>query len=167
MPNYRRVWVPGGTYFFTVNLLDRTGSLLVENVGALRSAFLETRRVRPFEFVAIVVLPEHLHCIWRLPSGDADNAARWRQIKARFSSTLPDIEQRSASRVHRGERGVWQRRHWERLLRDDGDLQSHVDYVHFNPVKHGHVPHARDWPHSSFHRYVREGILPPDWSDKP
>ncbi len=167
MPNYRRVWVPGGTYFFTVNLLDRTGSLLVEHVDALPSAFVETRRDRPLDLEAIVVLPEHLHCIWRLPTGDADNATRWRQIKARFSSALPASEPRSASRAHRRERGVWQRRHWERLLRDEGDLKSHVDYIHFNPVKHGLAARARDWPHSSFHRYVRDGILPPDWGDQP
>ena len=163
MPNYRRAWVAGGTYFFTVNLLERDRALLVEHVGALRSAFKEARLARPFAIVAMVVLPDHLHCIWRLPAGDDDNATRWRHIKTLFSRGLPGDERRSGRRVIKKERGIWQRRFWERLLRDERDLRTHVDYIHFNPVKHGLVMNARDWPYSTFHGHVRAGSLAPDW----
>ncbi len=163
MPNDRRVWVPGGTYFFTVNLLERRRALLVEHAAALRAAFVAAQAVRPFDVVAVVVLPEHLHCIWRLPVDDADNATRWQQIKSAFARSLPRDERRSARRLAKRERGIWQRRFWERLLRDESDLRAHVDYIHFNSVKHGLVGQVRDWPYSSFHRYVRAGLLPADW----
>jgi putative transposase len=163
MPNYRRVWVPGGTYFFTVNLLERDRSLLVDHVTALRTAFQFTRSVRPFDVVAIVVLPDHLHCIWRLPGDDADNAARWAQIKSSFSRSVPNGESLSTRRAARRERGVWQRRFWERHLRNESDLRAHIDYVHFNPVKHGLVERVRDWPYSSFHRHVHHGVLSENW----
>ncbi|MEO5559734.1 MAG: transposase, partial [Dokdonella sp.] len=101
-----------------------------------------------------------LHCVWRLPAHDADNATRWRHIKTLFSRRVPRTERRSARRMARKERGVWQRRYWERLLRDERDLRHHVEYIHFNPVKHGYVERVCDWPHSSFHRHVREGKFP-------
>ena len=164
MSNYRRAWVPGGTYFFTVNLLERNRRLLVDHVDLLRIAFAQTRAARPFDVIAAVVLPEHLHCIWQLPPGDADNAARWKAIKTAFSRSLPRGERRSARRMSKGERGIWQRRYWEHLIRDDRDLAAHVDYVHFNPVKHRHVARVEDWPYSTFHRYVRSGTLPSDWA---
>lgn len=167
MPDYRRVWVPGGTYFFTVNLLERERTLLVDHLDALRAALRLTRAARPFAVIAMVVLPDHLHGVWQLPEGDADNATRWRQIKALFSRALPAGERRSAPRVRKRERGVWQRRYWEHLVRDERDLRQHVDYVHFNPVKHGLVARVGDWPHSSFHRFVRDRLLPPDWGDAP
>ena len=163
MPNYRRTWVPGGTYFFTVNLLERERSLLVTHMAALRSAFRSVRQARPFDVVAAVVLPDHLHCIWQLPPGDADNAIRWRQIKTLSSQSLPRTERRSTQRIARNERGIWQRRFWERLLRDDGDLHAHVHYIHFNPVKHGLVTRVCDWPYSTFHRYALAGSVPTDW----
>lgn len=163
MPNYRRAWVPGGTCFFTVNLLERQRSLLVEHIDLLRLAFAEAHAARPFRIVAAVVLPDHLHCVWTLPPGDADNAARWKHIKTTFSRGLPPAERRSPRRIAKGERGIWQRRYWEHLIRDGRDLAAHVDYVHFNPVKHGHAPHATAWPYSSVHRYVARGDLAPDW----
>jgi len=163
MPNSRRLWVPGGTYFFTVNLLDRERDLLIEHVDALRAAFGATRAARPFEMRAAVVLPEHLHCVWTLPEGDVDNATRWRHIKTLFARALPACEWRSAAGLCKAERGIWQRRYSERQLRDALDLQVHIDYIHYNPVKHGHVERAIDWPHSSFHRHVRQGILSPEW----
>jgi len=163
MSNYRRVWVPGGTYFFTVNLLERRRRLLVEHIVELRAAFRATHATRPFEVIAIVILPDHLHCLWQLPPGDADNANRWAQIKSGFSRRLALNERRSAQRVARRERGIWQRRYWEHLIRDGSDLQRHVDYIHFNPVKHGHVARVADWPHSSFHRWVARGDYPLDW----
>lgn len=163
MPNYRRANVPGGTYFFTVALQDRRGRLLVEHVATLRHAFLTTRAARGFDLLAIAVLPDHLHCVWRLPDEDADNAIRWRQIKREFSRALDPLEPRSESRRKRGERGVWQRRYWERLIVDQDDLRAHVDYVHFNPVKHCQVRCAVDWPYSSIHRYIRRGDLTAEW----
>jgi putative transposase len=164
MPNYRRAWVPGGTYFFTVNLLERNRRLLVDHVDLLRIAFAKARDKHPFETIAAVVLPDHIHCTWQLPPGDSDNAARWKAIKATFSHSLPPGERRSPRRVAKGERGIWQRRYWEHLVRDERDLATHVDYIHFNPVKHGHVARVRDWPYSTFHRHVREGTLPADWA---
>jgi len=164
MPRYIRAYVPGGTFFFTVALLERRRSLLTEHIEELRVAFVNARRRRPFTIDAIVVLPDHLHCIWTLPPGDSDFSTRWHDIKARFSARIPRGERRSARRVKKGERAVWQRRFWEHLIRSDLDFERHVDYIHFNPVKHGHVSRASDWPHSSFHRYVRRGILPLDWA---
>ena len=109
-------------------------------------------------------MPEHMHCIWRLPDGDADFSSRWQAIKAAFSKRLPPGEHRSASRVGKGERGIWQRRFREHTIRDDRDYAAHVDYVHFNPVKHGLVSEVRDWPYSSLHRHVAHGIYPAAWA---
>jgi putative transposase len=167
MSNYRRVWVPGGTYFFTVNLLERRRGVLVEHIDLLRDAFRAAKAARPFHLLAIVVLPNHLHCVWRLPDGDADNANRWAQIKSGFSRALPIDERRSSRRIARRERGIWQRRYWEHLVRDDDDLRRVVDYVHINPVKHGYVTRAADWPYSSFRRWAATGVYPLDWAVEP
>lgn len=163
MPNYRRAWVPGGTYFFTVNLLERERWLLVDHIDHLRTAFRVAHAARSFDVVAAVVLPDHLHCVWQLPPDDADNATRWRHIKATFSRSLAPVERRSPRRLAKAERGIWQRRYWEHLIRDERDLAAHVDYIHFNPVKHRHVTRVRDWPYSTFHRDVRCGALLADW----
>ena len=164
MSNYLRAKVPGGTYFFTVNLLERRRRLLVEHVVDLRAAFRAAHAARPFEVIAIAILPDHLHCLWRLPMGDSDNANRWAQIKGGFSRRIAVDERRSAQRVSRRERGIWQRRYWEHLIRDEQDLRRHVDYIHFNPVKHGHVSRAIDWPYSSFPRWVANGDYPAYWA---
>lgn len=166
MSNYRRVWVPGDTYFFT-NLLERRRRLLVEHIDLLRDAFRAAKAARPFDLLAIVVLPDHLHCVWRLPEGDADNANRWAQIKSGFSRALPLHKRRSPRRIARRERGIWQRRYWEHLVRDEDDLRRHVDYLHINPVKHGHAARAGDWPHSSFRRWVAAGVYPMEWAAEP
>ena len=168
MPDYRRLWHPGGTYFFTVNLLERRGNdLLVRRLDLLKHAVVDTARWRRFRVDAWVVLPEHLHCIATLPPGDSDFASRWRRIKKNFSRQIPVTEHRSAIRQRRGERGIWQRRYWEHLIRDESDYRHHVDYIHYNPVKHGLVSRATDWPHSSLHSHIRRGLLPPDWSAPP
>lgn len=167
MSNYRRVWVPGGTYFFTVNLLERRRGLLVEHIDLLRDAFRAARAVRPFHLLAIMVLPDHLHCVWRLPDGDADNANRWAQIKSGFNRALPIHERRSSRRIARRERGIWQRHYWEHLVRDDDDLRRVVDYVHINPVKHGYVARAADWPYTSFRQWAATGVYPLDWAAGP
>jgi putative transposase len=121
------------------------------------------RDFAPFHIDAWVVLPEHLHCVWTLPEWDADYSGRWRMIKAGFSARMPAARYRSESKIAKGEKGIWQRRFWEQTIRDERDYAVHVDYVHFNSVRHGLVARAADWPHSTFHRAVREGLYPADW----
>jgi putative transposase len=163
MPDYRRAWHPGGTYFFTVNLLQRHGNdLLTRNIDALRESVRTARKSHPFMIHAWVVLPEHLHCVIELPQGDADFATRWRLIKIGVSKAIPRTERLSAARARRGERGIWQRRYWEHLIRDEQDYRAHMDYVHINPVKHGWAERPADWPFSTFHRLVAAGVYPPD-----
>ena len=165
MPNYRRPRTPGASWFFTVNLARRHNQrLLVEHVDLLRTVVRKVKQAHPFEIDAMVVLPEHLHAIWTLPHGDAEYQQRWALIKAGFSRALPTVETISPSRIKRGERGIWQRRFWEHRIRGEQDLQRHLDYVHWNPVKHGWVERAGDWPWSTFHRYVRAGLYPADWA---
>jgi putative transposase len=164
MPNYRRARVPGGTLFFTVNLLERQQTLLVDHIDTLRRAIADTRRDYPFEIDAIVVLPDHIHAVWTLPPHDTDFSTRWRLIKTRFAKTFPKQERLSTVRQARNERGIWQRRFWEHLIRDDADYARHIEYCYINPVKHGLVTQVRDWPHSSFHRDVRQDIFPIDWA---
>ncbi|ESS71644.1 transposase [Methyloglobulus morosus KoM1] len=164
MPDYRRYRVPGGTYFFTVNLLERKKDLLVRHIDDLREAVRMTKRERPFHIDAWVVLPDHMHTVWTLPPGDDDFSNRWKSIKIRFVQKLPRTERRSKVRIAKGERGIWQRRFWEHVIRDENDYMRHVDYVHWNPMKHGLVQKVADWPYSSFHRYVRDGIYPEDWA---
>jgi putative transposase len=163
MVQYRRNFVPGGTYFFTATLADRRSTALVDHIAALRLAFRGARRARPFAIDAIVILPDHLHAILTLPTNDADFPGRWRRIKGHFSSALIEAGL-DLKRRPNGDLALWQRRFWEHTVRDDGDFARHVDYIHFNPVKHRLVPCVRDWPYSSFHRYVREGLLPNDWA---
>jgi putative transposase len=163
MVNYRRNFVPGGTFFFTVTLADRRSKVLVDYVNLLRNALRVARQERPFLIEAVVILPDHLHAIFTLPPGDSDYPARWRRIKGHFSSALIDASIELKRRSN-GSLALWQRRFWEHTIRDEGDFERHVDYIHFNPVKHSLVQLVRDWPHSSFHRYVKEGILPDDWA---
>lgn len=164
MPDYRRNFLPGGSFFFTVNLLERRRGLLTCYIDLLRNSVRRVRRLYPFRTEAWVVLPDHLHCVWTLPPGDSDFAVRWRLIKLLFCKELPQEERLSAVRHRRNERGIWQRRYWEHTLRDEKDFQAHVDYVHINPVKHGLAKKAADWPYSTFHRYVRAGILSVNWA---
>ncbi|MFL6818439.1 MAG: REP-associated tyrosine transposase [Bradyrhizobium sp.] len=160
---YRRNFHPGGTYFFTVALQDRRSTVLVDHVDALRAAFRAARRERPFAIDAIVILPEHLHAVLTLPPDDADFSGRWRRVKGHFSRALIEAKT-TVKRWPNGELALWQRRFWEHTIRNEIDFCRHVDYIHFNPVKHGLVACARDWPHSSFHRYVSTGLLPSDWA---
>lgn len=164
MPNYRRAFVQGGTWFFTVNLLERyNNDLLVREIDLLRQVVLKVKEKYPFHIDAWVVLPEHMHCIFTLPKGDGDFSLRWRLIKSGFSRALPKTEVLTAVRRAAGERGIWQRHYWEHLIRDEVDLQRHIDYVHVNPLKHGLVERVCDWPYSTFHRYVERRIYPLDW----
>ena len=163
--DYRRAWHQGGTYFFTVNLLQRKNNrLLVEHIQTLRHVVAQVKKTYPFIIHAWVVLPEHLHCVIELPEGDADFKTRWILTKMLFSKAIPKIELRSAVRIKRRERGIWQRRYWEHLIRDEADFRAHVDYVHINPLKHGLVKQVADWEYSTFHRLVKAGIYPRDWA---
>ena len=166
---YRRAFVPGGSFFFTL-VTEKRRPLFrsADAVDTLRQAFRVVRSSRPYELDAIVVMPDHLHCIWSLPAGDHDFATRWRLIKTWFTKhcepalrTHPD-----ASRRGRREQAVWQHRYWEHMLRDEADYSRHVDYIHYNPVKHGYVGAALDWPFSSFGRYVEAGLYPAGWGSR-
>jgi putative transposase len=162
MPNYRRANVEGGVFFFTAVLADRSSGLLTEEIDRLRRCYLIVQEQRPFETIAICILPDHIHALWALPENDNDFATRWNLIKSGFSRGI-DARPRSNSKASRREKGIWQRRYWEHAIRDEADLGRHVDYIHFNPVKHGLVTRVADWPHSSFHRFVKRGLLEADW----
>ena len=161
---YIRCRFTGGMYFITINLLNRQTALLTEHIDILRQAFKTVQTRHPFEIPAIVVLPEHMHFIMTLPDGDDDYPQRIMLIKQYFSRHIPKTETINASRHRKGERGVWQRRYWEHYIRDERDLHNHIDYIHINPVKHGYVQRAAEWPHSSIHRYIKNGVLPNDWA---
>jgi putative transposase len=164
MPQYLRARIPGGTFFFTVTLADRSSNLLVDKIDVFRDVYRSVRIKFPFETIAVCILPDHLHTIWTLPAGDVDYPRRWNLIKGRFSRRLPSVATRAASKIAKREKGIWQRRYWEHVIRDETDLTRHIDYIHYNPVKHGLVSRVCDWPHSSFHRYAGRGDLPLDWA---
>lgn len=165
MSNYRRNRIPGGTYFFTVNLFDRQSRLLVDHINEFREAVRITRQRRWFYIDAWVVLPEHLHCIWTLPPDDDNYPDRWRSIKKAFSKSISKTEYLSDIRIKRHERGIWQRRFWEHTITDELDYVAHMDYIHYNPVKHGWVKTVKEWPYSTFHQMVKKGIYPLDWAN--
>ena len=162
MVNYRRRQTPGGTFFFTVNLRDRSANHLITHIHHLRDCIRKVKQQRPFEIIAFVVLPDHLHAVLRLPKNDHDFPGRWKSIKSRFSRALIK-EGVVLKKSKKGGVNLWQRRYWEHQIRNEADLQTHVDYIHFNPVKHGYVERAIDWPHSSFHRFFRLGMLDQHW----
>ena len=168
MPRYRRANVAGATYFFTVVSYRRQAILCDEPIRtALRQAIKQVQSLRPFTIDAWVLLPDHLHCIWTLPESDSDFATRWSMIKRKVSLACASRYKREdwitpSKRKHR-ESTIWQRRYWEHQIRDDGDFMRHVDYIHYNPVKHGHCERAALWPYSTFCRYVKQGTYPVDW----
>ena len=162
MVGYRRSFVPGGTYFFTVTLQNRNSNYLIDHVDHLLESVQAVKKKSHFNEIASVILPDHLHTIWKLPKGDFDYPGRWKAIKSLFSKSLvksgvPLVKN------HRGEYPLWQRRYWEHTILNERDLTSHIDYIHYNPVKHGYVSKVSDWRWSSFHNYVSNGILPADW----
>ena len=160
---YRRADTKGGTYFFTLNLAKRNRTLLIDHIDILRNVINGVKKQHPFKLDAMVVLPDHLHAMLTLPENDNSFPTRWRLIKAGFSRQIPQHERISKSRKTKGERGNWQRRYWEHLIRDDRDYEKHVDYIHYNPVKHGYVSQAIDWPYSTIHDYVERGLVNRDW----
>jgi putative transposase len=151
------MYVPGSTYFFTVNLADRGSDLLIREIDLLRSAYASTKAEHPIICEAMVILPDHIHAVWTLPKGDADFSIRWKKIKAKFSLRCTHEGHPSPSKARKDERGGWQRRFWEHCIRDEADFATHVEYCHWNPVKHGLVERAIDWPYSTVHRAVKEG----------
>ena len=169
MSRYRRAIIAGGIFFFTVVAYRRQPILCDEAIRtALREAVLSVRRSKPFAIDAWVLLPDHLHCVWTLPADDDDFSGRWSLIKSAVSRVVGAqyrrAEWQNVSKLKRREATIWQRRFWEHCIRDENDLQRHVDYLHFNPVKHGLVSRVSDWPHSTFHRFVAEGKYPIDWA---
>ncbi|WKJ89813.1 transposase [Methylomonas montana] len=160
---YRRSKATGASYFFTVNLANRQSDCLVRHIETLREITRTVKNSHPFAIEAMVVLPDHIHAIWRLPENDADYPVRWSLIKAGFSRQLEKAEFIRPSRQSKRERGIWQRRYWEHQIKDDLDFERHVDYIHYNPVKHGYAKQPIDWPFSSVHRYVRTGVLSAHW----
>ncbi len=162
MSHYRRASFAGGYYFFTVVTYRRHRILTGElSRTYLRRAFEKVRAQRYFETIAICLLPEHLHRIWKLPEGDADFSTRWSLIKRDFTINFlkarGNESMQGTSRLEHRLRGIWQKRFWEHQIRDERDLQTHVDYIHYNPVKHGWVAQLEDWPWSTYHNYVECG----------
>lgn len=166
MANYRRMFISGGTYFFTVCLADRSDQLLTDRIVELRHAYHRTYQSAPFMCHAMVVLPDHLHAVWTLPPGDQDFSGRWRQFKSRFTRSLGEERPRPRSKTRKRERGLWQRRFWEHAIRDETDFQRHVRYCWMNPVKHGLVERPTDWAFSSIHRDILRGAVDPQVSDQ-
>lgn len=167
MATFRRSLTPGGIYFFTVNTYRRQRLLTDPQIyAALKMAIRRVKTSHPFDIEAFVLLPDHLHCVWRLPVGDMNYAMRWSSIKRRVSQAVRDrmAEGVTASRTKRRELGLWQRRFWEHQIRNDEDFMRHVEYIHFNPVKHGYVQRVKDRPYSSFHTHARQGLGPIDWA---
>jgi putative transposase len=163
---YRRAVVPGGTFFFTLVTYKRRPIFAApQAVELLRSTFRHTLEHLPFTVIASVILPEHMHFIWTLPPEVSDFSTRWRLIKSDFTRhwCAKESLSESASRVLKGEKDVWQRRFWEHVIRDEFDLSRHIEYIHYNPVKHGLVSSPGDWEFSSFKKFVREGFYPADW----
>ncbi len=153
------MYVPGGTYFFTVNLADRGSDLLIREIDLLRSAYAAVTKEHPVICEAMVILPDHLHAVWTLPEGDADFSIRWKKIKASFSQHCMYEGKPRPSKTRKGELGIWQRRFWEHCIRDDADFAAHMEYCHWNPVKHGFVERAEDWPYSTIHRATKIGRI--------
>lgn len=165
--NYRRASVPGGSYFFTLVAHERAPLFAnAANVVCWRGAIANVQRKRPFVVEAEVLMPDHVHVVWTLPEGDADYSTRIRLVKTAFTKAVPPsvkTSPRNESRASKGEREVWQRRYWEHVIRDEEDFHTHVDYVHFNPVKHGLTKRPCDWPYSTFGAWVERGSYDPWW----
>ena len=164
--HYRRAHARGGTYFFTVNLAERNKALLLDHIEILWDEFARVKNRYPLKIDGIVIMPDHIHSIWTLPENDADYSTRWRLIKSGFSRRLPKTESINVARQRKNERGIWQRRFWEHQIRDDNDFNRHMDYMYYNPVKHGYVTSVKEWPYSSFHRDVAAGVFSEDWGSE-
>lgn len=163
MVKYRRNYIPGGTYFFTLTLRDRKSNYLTQHADKLTAAMRRVNKLHPYKTIALVILPDHLHAIWELPENDANYSLRWRCIKTLFVKNLKKEDIAIINNAS-GESMLWQRRFWEHTIRNEIDYENHLNYIHYNPVKHGLALKVADWPFSTFHRYVKDGILPANWS---
>jgi putative transposase len=161
---YRRVIIPGATYFFTVTLSNRKSTLLTDEIVKLRSAFNKVKIKHPFKIDGIVVMPDHLHMVMTLPPTDSNYSQRWNLIKGYFSRDIKMDEDISTTKKKKRERSIWQRRFWEHAIRHEQDYEKHLNYIHYNPVKHGYVKSPTDWKFSSIHQYIADEILPVNWS---
>lgn len=169
MPNYRRARTLGGTFFFTIVTYRRQQIFVGDDViNELRNVVKEVKQKHPFQIDAWVLLPDHMHCIWTLPEGDDAYSKRIGMIKAKFTSRVKHKFERSEfiteSKIRYRESTIWQRRFWEHEIRGEKDFEHHIDYIHYNPVKHGIVKNVFDWPYSTFHRYVEKGVYSPNWA---
>ena len=164
MVNYRRSFVFGGTFFFTVTLRNRKSTILVDHINLLKDAFQTIKTQHPFQTKAYVILPDHLHMIWQLPQGDSNYSQRWKKIKTLFSKSVHKSGLPLMKTKH-NEFYLWQRRFWEHAIRDEKDFENHFNYIHYNPIKHGLVESLHQWPHSSFHHYLHVGKLSENWSN--
>lgn len=168
MPDYRRIFLPGGTYFFTVVTYQRQPIFSDESARhCLQQSSRQIETVMPYQTLAFVLLPDHLHCLWRLPEGDSDYSKRWGRIKSGFTKQWRQRTRLTAglsqSRIKHREGNVWQRRFWEHSIRDEEDFRRHVDYVHYNPIKHSYVKCAHAWPYSTYKRWLGNGFYTDDW----
>jgi putative transposase len=165
---YRRAYTQGACYFFTV-VTEKRQPLFADdaNVNLLRNAFYSIMQKRPFTIDAAVILPDHLHCIWTLPVDDADFSTRWRLVKTWFSKRCDERYKLTPNthRMNKKQQAIWQHRYWEHQLRDEQDVKQHIDYIHYNPVKHGYVTNPVDWKHSSIHRFIKQGVIDPHWGE--
>ena len=162
--HYRRAIAPSASYFFTLNLLNRNSNLLLQHIDKLRYAFRRVKNQYPFIIDGIVILPEHLHMLMTLFPEDNNYSLRIRLIKSIFSYQITRGENINLSRKKKSERGIWQRRFWEHCIRDELDYERHLNYIHYNPVKHAYVSQAAAWPYSSIHQYIKSGVLSEDWA---
>ena len=163
---YRRVYTKGACYFFTLVTEQRRPIFKNDQqIKILRESFKKVKQKYPFKIDAIVVLPDHIHCIWTLPEGDQDYSTRWRLIKTGFTKQCDTsiIQSPNHTRTRKKQQAIWQHRFWEHMIRNEQDYQHHVEYIHYNPVKHGLVKQASDWPYSSLHQYINDGIVPRNW----
>ena len=170
MPDYRRAYLKGRTFFFTVVSYKRYPIFREEAaIDLLWQCFQTTMTIYPFRVDATVILPDHLHTIWTLPDSDHDFSTRWKRIKATFSRHYRGciIEDVSESMRRKKEKGIWQRRFWEHAIRDQSDFNRHCDYIHYNPVKHGLVNSPLEWEYSSFRKFVEKGLYCQDWGQSP
>ncbi|GAB3478994.1 REP-associated tyrosine transposase [Marinomonas epiphytica] len=156
MPNYIRSYKNGGVYFFTVALTDRKSNLLTAQIDLLRDSVKKVKQKHPFHIIAWVVLPDHIHAIWQLPESDWNFSIRWQLIKTHFTKRVHS--------KHKLRGKIWQNRFWEHEIKTDLDLINHIHYVYYNPVKHGHVQQVKEWPYSSFHRDVKQGLFDENWN---
>jgi putative transposase len=168
MPDYHRIYIPGGTYFFTLVTYDRLPILVTpEARDILRTAWNNVQKRYPFSTIALCILPDHLHCIWSLPEDEANYSLRWSEIKRQFSreysTRVGSIADRTISRLKRREAAIWQRRFWVHLVCNEDDLRNHIDYIHYNPMKHGLVRSVSEWKWSTFHRFVKNGFYEEGW----